>query len=139
VADDAFLMIPGFARSLFGGLAKGDLFYSQLEQAAARSQKRIYPDDWVFEVERPRADELMLRTSECGVIKYYRAQGAMELAPYCNFFDITYSRHLDLGIFATETIGLGHRACTMHFRPGKPSVVTLPLMGVMPRTEAPPP
>lgn len=132
LADDLFRRMPGLAQGLLGDLLQSDLFFAQLEAAAERSQLRQHPDDWVFTAERPEPGELLLHLTECGVIKYYRARGTMALAPYCNFFDLTYSRHLGLGLDASETIGLGHGSCSMRFRPGQPTQITPQLSGLMP-------
>ena len=41
-----------------------------------------------------------LEFTECAVNKFYKEQGVEELKPYCNFFDVTYSKYLHMGIDA---------------------------------------
>ena len=60
---------------------------------------------------------------ECAVNKFYDAQGVEELKPYCNFFDVTYSRLMGMGVDATQTIGLGCEKCTLCYKHGRETVV----------------
>ena len=72
--------------------------------------------------------------SECAVNKLYEAQGVEELKPYCNFFDVTYSRLMDMGCDATETIGQGCDKCALRYQHGRETEIPAPLEGVLPRT-----
>jgi hypothetical protein len=62
-----------------------------LKRAAERSQLRRYPQDFVWEV-REQEDGVALVFEECAVHKLYEQLDVKELGPYCNFFDVTYSR-----------------------------------------------
>ena len=55
----------------------------QLRHDAARSQRRRYPDDWVYEVVEGdgRDFEIEVDDTECGIVKYLEREGAGERAP----------------------------------------------------------
>ena len=68
---------------------------------------------------------------ECAVNKWYAAQDAADLKPYCNFVDVTYSRLMGMGIAATETIGLGCEKCALRFEPKRDTVIPPTLDGIV--------
>lgn len=116
--------------------SRASLWY--LRRQAARSQRRQYPEDFVYRVvtEDGPAPVYALEFTECAVNKLYDAQNVPELKPYCNFFDVTYSRHLGLGIDADHTIGLGCETCTLAFQPGRETRIPAPLTNII-RTDSP--
>ncbi|MCP4004513.1 MAG: L-2-amino-thiazoline-4-carboxylic acid hydrolase [bacterium] len=122
VADEVFASMPGFVRRLAGRFAFAWPVRSYLTRAARRSQLRRHPADFVWEV-REREDGISLVFEECAVHKLYRELDVKELGPYCNFFDVTYSRHLGMGLDASQTKGLGCDVCTLQFRKGQPTPV----------------
>ena len=62
--------------------------------------------------------------SECAVNKLYEAQDVEELKPYCNFFDVTYSRLMDMGC----------GTCALRYKHGRATEIPPTLEGVLPRT-----
>lgn len=72
-----------------------------------------------------------LEFSECAVNKFYEAQGIDELKPYCNFFDVTYSKYLNMGIDANMTIGVGCSTCKLKYTRGRETIPD-PLRGLLP-------
>jgi hypothetical protein len=60
---------------------------------------------------------------ECAVNKWYDAHDVAEPKPYCNFFDVTYSRLMGMGIDASQTIGTGCERCALRFKHGRETVV----------------
>ena len=88
---------------------KGRLVHWKMKKQARQSLQCQYPDDFVYRfVEGDGNDfDWALEFSECAVNKFYEKQGVAELKPYCNFFDVTYSRYLNMGIDASMTIGMG--------------------------------
>jgi hypothetical protein len=56
------------------------------------------------------------------------------LKPYCNFFDVTYSRLMGMGVDASETIGLGCETCSLRYKHGRETAIPERLEGVLPRT-----
>ncbi len=101
-----------------------------LRRQAARSHERRYPEDWVWNV-LEQGDEFTLEFEECGVQKLYAEHGVEELRPFCNFFDVAYSRHMGLGLDASETLGLGHSRCSMRFCPGRETPTPKALEGML--------
>ncbi|MCP5041993.1 MAG: L-2-amino-thiazoline-4-carboxylic acid hydrolase [bacterium] len=77
-----------------------------------------------------QGDEFTLEFEECGVQKLYTAYAVEELRPFCSFFDIAYSRHMGLGLDASETLGLGHQRCKMRFCPGRETQTPKALEGM---------
>ncbi len=134
VADEFFRSFPAFLLALLGRAAFSGLVRRTLTKQAARSQAREFPGDWVYTFGPGENGEWVLEFSECGVTKLYQAQGVEDLAPYCNFFDVTYSRLLNMGLDSTETLGLGCEACRLRFKPGRETVIPQRLSGVIPRT-----
>jgi len=88
----------------------------------------------VYHFREGNGDDWALIFDECAVNKFYEAQGVEDLGPYCNFFDVTYSRLMDMGIDARETIGLGCETCRMRFKRGRETLIPDTLRGVLPRT-----
>jgi hypothetical protein len=134
VSDDFFRSAPGRLLRLLGRLAFTWPVWALLRWQAERSQERRYPEDFVYRVERTDEGEVALVFDECAVNKFYDAQGTPELKPYCNFFDVTYSRVMGMGIDARETIGLGCARCSLRYKLGRDTVVPETLRGVLPRT-----
>lgn len=134
VADDLFQPLPSFVRRLLGRLGFSHLVKRRMQKQAASSQLQRYPADFVYTFQEEVDGGWSLRFSECAVNKFYEAQGAEELKPYCNFFDVTYSRHLEMGIDATRTIGLGCETCTLAYRRGRETAIPPRLRGLLPRT-----
>ena len=67
-----------------------------MRRAALESQSRLYPADWVFSfVEGDgEAFDWGIDFTECGIVKFFRAQGAEELAPYMCLADYPVSEAL---------------------------------------------
>ncbi|MBW2525463.1 MAG: L-2-amino-thiazoline-4-carboxylic acid hydrolase [Deltaproteobacteria bacterium] len=132
LADGLFRPVPSWLLRSGGGLLVAALPHV-LGRAAARSQERRYPEDWVFRIEG-RSDEydLALVMEECAVIKLYDALDVPELKPYCSFFDVTYSRHMNLGLDASQTLGLGCSTCRLLYKRGRPTAIPPALDGLMP-------
>ena len=58
--------------------------------------------------------------TECGVVKYFRAQGAPELAPYFCLNDFPKSAVDGSGLSRTKTIGQGVDLCNFRYKKGRP-------------------
>jgi len=134
VSDSYFAPVPGPILKIAGRLAFGRVFRMVLKQQAARSQKKRFPRDWVFEVVagNGREFDLALVMTECAVHKMYAQFEVQELAPYCNLFDLTYSRYMGMGLDATRTIGLGCETCTLAYKKGGETLIPETLDGLMP-------
>lgn len=132
VSDELLRSVPSFLLRASGRLAFRPFVRRYFERQARRSQQRRYPADFVFRVEQDDDGEMSLVFDECAVNKFYDAQGVEELKPYCNFFDVTYSRLMNMGCNAEETIGLGCRQCALRYKHGRETLVPRALEGLLP-------
>lgn len=89
---------------------------------AAMSQERRYPDDWVFDFVQGdgQAFEDGVDYSECGVVKYLRREGALELAPYLCWIDYPMHAAMHLKLIRTETLAQGGQRCDFRYGRGEP-------------------
>ncbi len=99
----------------------------QRKRAAAISQKRLYPDDWVFEIVEGDGQtfEFGVDYTECGIVKYLRREGAPELAPYLCWLDYPMCKSMRVRLVRTETIAQGCERCNFRFSRG-PAVEAMP-------------
>jgi hypothetical protein len=134
VADGFFRPFPRFLLRLGGRFALSGFARSFLKKQAARSRERRYPEDWVYTAREGGGDDGVLEFTECAAVKLFEAQGVEELKPYCNFFDVTYSRYMGMGVDARQTLGLGHPTCALRYKRGRETVIPEPLKGVLPDT-----
>jgi len=112
-AEAMFNRYPAFLRHLIGRFAFSKWCVRKMQQAARRSQKREYPGDWVWEVIEGDGETFDggMDYTECGIAKFFHAQGADELTPYlCNLDYVTF-RALGLGLKRTKTLGWGCDQC----------------------------
>ena len=125
VADDYMNSLPRFFLWLAGKLAFGKLILRRMKKQADQSQKRQYPNDFVYTFVEgdEKTFDWALEFSECAVNKFYEAQGVEALKPYCNFFDVTYSRYMCMGINANMTIGNGCQTCKLQYKKGRETQV----------------
>jgi len=134
VSDEFFRSFPGFLLRLIGRLAFLPPARRFFEKQAQRSQERRFPGDFVYEVRVSDDGEFSLVFEECAVNKFYDAENVRELKPYCNFFDVTYSRLMNMGVDARETIGLGCDKCSLRYKHGRETIVPGSLRGVLPQS-----
>ena len=94
----------------------------QRRHAAAISQQRRYPDDWVFEVVEGDGHDFDFGVdyTECGVVKYLAREGAPELAPYLCWTDYPLFAAARLRLDRTETLAQGGQRCDFRMRRGQP-------------------
>jgi hypothetical protein len=130
LSDTLFRFLPGFALRLLGRLALSWPVQPILQSQARRSQRRAFPGDLVYEPRRRDDGEVARVFEECAVPKFYDAQGVEELKPYCNFFDVTYSRLMGMGLEARRTIGLGCETCELRYKHGRETPVPAALTGI---------
>jgi hypothetical protein len=92
-----------------------------MRRAALESQERVYPADWVFSfVEADgEAFDWGIDYTECGIVKFFRAKGAEELAPYMCLADYPVSEALGTGLIRNTTIAEGAERCDFRFKRGR--------------------
>lgn len=98
----------------------------QRRQAAAISQQRRYPDDWVFNIVDidKESFEFGVDYTECGIVKYLTRQGSPELAPYLCWLDYPMCAAMHVKLVRTETIAQGCERCNFRFSRGQAMEVT---------------
>ena len=119
VADELLRTIPGPVLRAVGRLLLSSPVRRYFASQAARSQNREFDADFVWTVESTPDGEFSFVFDECAVNKRYEVMGVEDLKPHCNFFDVTYSRLMNMGVDATETIGKGCTQCALRFKPGR--------------------
>jgi len=92
-----------------------------VQKAALESQKRVYPSNWVYTYVEGDGESFDwgIDFHDCGIVKFYREQGAPELAPYLCLADFPMSRALGTGLIRTTTIAGGADKCDFRFKRGR--------------------
>jgi plasmid stabilization system protein ParE len=116
---------PQWLINLVGGLKYGRGYVEQLRAAAAASQERRYPGDWVctFVEGDGETFDYGLDITECGICKFYHAQGADELAPYMCLSDYVVSRAFGRGLVRYKTVAEGAEVCDFRYKQGRETFV----------------
>jgi hypothetical protein len=105
---------------IMGKAANSDLSQAKMKKEAEESHKRLYPEDWVFEfVEGGEDFDYGIDYTECGICKYYQAQGAQEFTPYMCLLDVPISRAMGTGLVRTQTLARGGKCCDFRYRSGR--------------------
>ena len=108
-------------------IAERDRFFSQENRSKMRewaewTQKREYPANWVAKFISGDGTEFDYGYdySECGLVKYFKAQGVPELAPYICVNDFPNSSCIGSGLRRTKTIAQGNDICNFRYKKGRP-------------------
>jgi hypothetical protein len=111
---------PGLLRNLVGR------WYSlrhrsSMEKGAVESQKRLYPENWLWSFVQGDGKEFDFGTdmTECAICKFFHAQGADELTPYMCLTDFAVSKALGIGLVRTTTIAEGGAKCDFRYKRGR--------------------
>jgi hypothetical protein len=104
---------------------RGEAYFSPanrraLQDWAGWTQKRTYKADWVAQVrlDGPEYD-IAVDYLECGAVKYFRAQGLMDVAPYFCLTDFERSRQEGTGLARQSTLALGAERCDFRYKRGR--------------------
>lgn len=97
-------------------------YLAALQTWAAASQKRLNPADWVGKALAGdgKAFDVGYDYSECGAVKYFKSQGAAEVAPYFCLNDFLASRAQDTGLTRLHTLAQGDPLCDFRYKKGRP-------------------
>lgn len=116
---------PKWLLRLVGSLKYNKQYVSQLKEAIARTQERRYPGDWVATFIEGDGEEFDygIDIKECGICKFYRAQGADELAPYLCLSDYVVSDAFDRGLVRYKTLAEGANVCDFRYKKGRETFV----------------
>jgi hypothetical protein len=116
---------PQWLIRLVGSLKYGEGYVEGLRAAAAESQQRRYPGDWVctFVEGDGETFDYGLDVAECGICKFYHAQGADELALYMCLSDYVVSQAFGRGLVRYKTIAEGAEVCDFRYKQGRETSV----------------
>jgi hypothetical protein len=94
---------------------------NNMTKFAAESQKRLYPEDWVWSYVKGDGKEFDSGTdmTECAIVKFLHAQGADELAPFLCRVDFATSRAFGMGLVRTTTLAEGGQKCDFRYKRGR--------------------
>ncbi len=103
-----------------GRLANSKLAQDKLKTDAERSKKRAYPEDWVYDfIPGDDQNDFGIDYTECGIVKYYKAQGAENFTPYLCLLDFPISLGMNTGLVRTQTIAHGSPRCDFRYKTGR--------------------
>jgi hypothetical protein len=116
---------PAWMLCLVGSLKYGQGYVERLRAATTVSQEQRYPGDWVcaFIEGDGETFDYGLDITECGICKFYHAQGADELAPYMCLSDYVVSRAFGRGLVRYKTIAEGAEVCDFRYKQGRETFV----------------
>ncbi|KHK02190.1 L-2-amino-thiazoline-4-carboxylic acid hydrolase [Desulfovibrio sp. TomC] len=94
---------------------------ASLKEWAETSQQKLLPGDWVgkFIPGDGKAFDLGYDYTECGAVKYFKAQGVAEVAPYYCLNDFLASRAQGTGLARQHTIAQGDALCDFRYKQGR--------------------
>ena len=116
---------PRWFLRIVGRFKYGKKYEEKLRRAAAESQKRKYPGDFVssfIEGDKENFD-YGLDITECGICKLYDAQGAERLSRYMCLSDYVVSKAFNRGLVRYNTIAEGDKKCDFRFKKGRATFV----------------
>jgi hypothetical protein len=116
---------PKWFLRIVGHFRYGRRYEEKLTAAAAASQKRKYPGDFVLSfIEGDRENfDYGLDITECGICKFYDAQGAKRLARYMCLSDYVVSKAFNRGLVRYKTIAEGSEKCDFRYKKGRETYV----------------
>lgn len=93
----------------------------QMKEWAAWTQKREYPANWVatFLQGDNKTFDFGYDYSECGLVKFFKAQGVPELAPYVCLNDFIQSKAQGTGLKRSKTIAQADGVCNFRYKFGR--------------------
>lgn len=122
---EAMADYPKWLLRLVGSLKYNEKYVSQLKEAVAKTQELRYPGDWVatFIEGNGEGFDYGIDITECGICKFYRAQGADELAPYLCLSDYVVSDAFERGLVRYKTLAEGAEVCDFRYKKGRETFV----------------
>ncbi len=116
--EKAYGLFPRFALHRVGGTSFNASSQRKARELALESQQRRYPDDWVYSVVEGDGEsfDYGLDYTECGICKFFQAQGAGEFVPYLCCLDFIVSERMGTGLVRTTTLAQGGEKCDFRFK-----------------------
>lgn len=102
--------------------ATGKSAQDEFRRMARWSDQSGYPEDWklAFVEGDGLTFDFGVDYTECGIVKFYQAQKALELAPYMCLGDFPLSEAAGTGLVRTTTLARGGPCCDFRFKAGRP-------------------
>ena len=116
---------PKWFLSIVGRFKYGKKYEEKLEDAAAASQQRKYPEDFVSSFIEGDGEnfDYGLDITECGICKIYSAHGAEKLSRYMCLSDYIVSKAFNRGLVRYNTIAEGAEKCDFRYKKGRETFV----------------
>ncbi len=115
---------PRVVLRLMGRLQFSRLFLNGLQRQANETQKRVYPDNFVADIVMGDGKEFDwgIDFTECAILKFYKAQNAVELLPYVCRLDYLTSTAFGQGLVRTKTLADGNEKCNSRLKRGRDTI-----------------
>jgi hypothetical protein len=93
-------------------------YRSGVRKGSAESQRRLYPEDWVWSFIQGdgREFDFGMDMTECAICKFFHAQGADQLTPHLCRTDFAVSKALGMGLVRTTTLAEGGAKCDFRYK-----------------------
>jgi len=116
--ESVFLLMPSEKREQLGEFYFSDKMIGILKKDSETSQKRQYPEDWVFEFVDGdgQACDYGYDLTECGIMKFYKSHNAERFAPILCLLDYASYRALGVGFTRTRKLATGDARCDFRFK-----------------------
>ena len=113
----SFNKTPYCLRKLMGKRMFSKSKFRDMQKRANYSQLKIYPYDWVWEINKGYGInyDLAIDYTECGIVKYFHEYNADELTPYICNLDYVIFKGLGIELNRTKTLGCGCDSCNFRF------------------------
>ena len=99
----------------------GKAIQDEYRRLAKQLAKSSYPGDWKMTFVEGTADfDFGMDYTDCGLVKFYKAHQADELAPYLCLGDFPISKMMDSGLVRTTTLAHGGPRCDFRYKAGRP-------------------
>jgi hypothetical protein len=99
------------------------------KNTAAYSQKRQYPEDWLYYFVQGDgvSFDYGVDYQECAICKYFKSQNAFELARYLCLGDYPISQQYETGLVRSTTLANGGTVCDFRYQSGRqPNIEWMP-------------
>ena len=115
--ETTYARVPRSLCRLYGRLGFRESSLRKARERARASQERRYAGDWVYSVVDGDGQgfDYGLDFEECGIWKFFQAQGAEEFAPYMCQLDYIASDRFGWGLVRTTMIAEGGDKCDFRF------------------------
>jgi hypothetical protein len=110
--------IPSFLMRLRGRWQLTQRYFKQLDKRAERSQRRFYPDDWIYRAVKGdgKTFDYGVDYTQCGICQFFWRHDAGELLPYLCQLDYATVEAMGLQLTRTTTLAEGGAKCDFRLK-----------------------